>query len=111
VVGRGLVDGLADRSRGWRTERVDPVASVAADLVCAAHRAEWRLRFVRPDGGQVKLLAAAWRTGSPPAFTPRTVVVSGAAADFWSLAWPAPARRRAWRRPGPGHPGGGAAGR
>jgi HEXXH motif-containing protein len=103
AVGRGLVDGLAERTRGWRAERVDPVASVAADLVCAAHRAEWRLRFVRPDGGQVKLLAAAWRTGSPAAFVPRTVVVPGAAADFWSLAWPAAARRHvAGRGGGPG---------
>jgi HEXXH motif-containing protein len=102
TVGRGLVEGLARRSRDWAAEQVDPVASEAADLVCAAHRAEWRLRFVRPDAGQVKSLAGAWRTGTPAVFTPRTVVLPGGAAEFWSLAWPAAARRHVAGRGGPG---------
>ncbi|MCM4077914.1 HEXXH motif domain-containing protein [Paractinoplanes hotanensis] len=92
-VGREIVAKLGNRVRDWRSEEVDTVAATAADVLCAAHRTEWRLRYVRPDRRQVELMAAAWRSGMPMTPSPlRTVVVADPMPRRWFLSQPAAAR-------------------
>jgi HEXXH motif-containing protein len=86
--GRTLVDGLAARVRFWDAEPLDPVAASSADVVCRSHRAEWRLRYVRPDGRQVRSLAAAWAAGEPAGLgSPRHTIAPPAKSARWSLGW------------------------
>jgi HEXXH motif-containing protein len=92
-IGRRLVAGLIDRSHTWEAEQVETVAASTAALVCAAHRAEWRLRYVRPDRNQIKLLAAAWRSETAMQLSaPRSAVIAEAVSERWFLTWPMAAR-------------------
>lgn len=88
TVGRSLVDGLTARVRRWDAELVDPVAASSAEVVCRSHRAEWRLRYLRPDGGQVRSLAAAWPAGEPAGLgSVRDAITPAATSTRWSLGW------------------------
>lgn len=87
-VGRQLVSGLSARVRSWQEEIVDPLAAANAEILSAAHRAEWRLRHIRPDPAQVRSLAAAWPGDGPVRLgPPRAVVAPASAAVRWSLGW------------------------
>ncbi|MFI5897425.1 HEXXH motif domain-containing protein [Actinoplanes sp. NPDC051513] len=86
--GRQLVTGLAERLRSWQTEPVDPVAAADAGVLCASHRAEWRLRHLHPDAEQVRSLAAGWQADAPAGPGPlRAAVEPAPAAVRWSLSW------------------------
>ncbi|MDI6103337.1 HEXXH motif domain-containing protein [Actinoplanes sp. NEAU-A12] len=88
AVGRQLVAGLSDRVHSWRDELVEPVATESASIVCASHRAEWRLRHVHPDADQVRSLAAAWQADENADRGPLSAAVVPASATVrWSLVW------------------------
>jgi HEXXH motif-containing protein len=95
-VGRSLVTELAAQVLGWDADPVDPVATASAAVVCRSHLAEWRLRHIQPDAGQVEALVSAWRTGGAavlgsslgsPLGSPRGVVTPAARTTRWSLGW------------------------
>jgi HEXXH motif-containing protein len=103
-VGRQLVAGLSDRLRSWRAEPVDPAAAASAEILCASHRAEWRLRYLSPDAEEVSFLAAAWLADKPVgALSLRTAILPVRSAVRWSLQWQELARAHlVGRAGGPG---------
>jgi hypothetical protein len=67
--GRQFVDRLLEEVAAWSGDEVAPDAARLADLNLDSHRAGWRLRHLRPDAGQVSVLAQTWVAGGEPSGT------------------------------------------
>ena len=76
--GERFLYGMRSTLRGWLAEPVpDDILGLAADAT-EDHWTRWRLRNLRPDSDQSRLLAEAWLRGSPePPLTVATRIVAG----------------------------------